>query len=300
MDITSIIGAILSGLSRGMIYALMSTGLALILGILNVPNFAQGEFYMIGAYLSWFSLVYLGFHPVVSLIIALSITFIIGMACDRALFRPLRKLGGREWLLNVFVFTLGLSVIFQNTALVVVGPLYYATPYIWGPEVINILGARISIDRLMIIFVASIVISALWIFLKYTKLGRAIRAVAQDSEAASLMGVNIENIYMITFSIGCALSAIAGALMISITPVYPMVGSIPTYKSWFVIILSGLGTIGTCIPMGVLLGIIETLGALFASEGWQNVIYLVIACIILIFRPYGIFKRGVVKGIWER
>ncbi|MBS7657762.1 MAG: branched-chain amino acid ABC transporter permease [Candidatus Bathyarchaeia archaeon] len=301
MDIITLVELIISGISRGMIYALMTVGLALILGILNIPNFAQGEFYMIGAYIAWFILGVLHLGPVIALLSAALVTFVVGVCCEKMLFTPLRKFGGRGWLLNVFILTLGLSLILQNTALVTIGPLYYGAPYVWSPNPVILFGLfRISYDRLMIIIVGGATILALWIFLKKSKLGRAIRAVAQESTAASLMGVNLKNVYTFTFGLGCMLSGIAGALTISILPAYPTVGIIPLYKAWFVIIMAGLGTMGACIPIGILLGIVETLGVALASEGWQNVIYLVIICILLIFRPFGIFGKGEVRGIWER
>jgi branched-chain amino acid transport system permease protein len=114
------------------------------------------------------------------------------------------------------------------------------------------------------------------------------------------MGVNLKTIYTITNGLGCMLSSIAGALTISILPAYPTMGIIPLYKAWFVIIMAGLGTISACIPIGILLGVVETVGVAVASEGWQNVIYLAIICILLIFKPFGIFKKGEVRGIWEK
>jgi branched-chain amino acid transport system permease protein len=300
LDINTLAGLILSGISRGMIYALMTVGLALILGILNIPNFAQGEFYMIGAYMAWFTIGVLHLNPIIALFSAALASFVVGVFCEKILFTPLRKFGGRGWLLNVFVLTLGLSLILQNIALVTIGPLYYGVPYVWSPNVVNLFGVGISYDRLMIIIIGSITIIVLWMFLKKSRLGRAIRAVAQDPIAASLMGVNLKTIYTITNGLGCMLSSIAGALTISILPAYPTMGIIPLYKAWFVIIMAGLGTIGACIPIGILLGVVETVGVAVASEGWQNVIYLAIICILLIFKPFGLFRKGEVRGVWEK
>jgi len=300
MEVTTLVELVLMGLGRGAIYALMALGLALIFGILNIPSFAQGEFYMVGTYFSWIVLSILGFGPFIALLIAACATFLVGICCERAVFAPLRKFGGGEWLLNVFVLTLGLSLVLQNVALVTAGPLYYGAPYFWGPGVVDLFGFRISYDRLMIVVLANTTILIFWAFLKRTKLGRAIRAVAQNATAASLAGVNLSRIYMITFGVGCMLSGIAGALMVAILPAYPTMGIIPLYKGWFVVIVAGLGTIGACIPVALLLGVLEAVGLIVASEGWQTVLYLIIICILLIFKPFGIFGKGEVRGVWEK
>jgi branched-chain amino acid transport system permease protein len=300
MEVTTVVELVLMGLGRGAIYALMALGLALIFGILNIPSFAQGEFYMVGTYFSWVGLSILGFGPLIALLIAAFATFLLGMCCEKAIFTPLRKSGGGEWLVNVFVLTLGLSLILQNVALVTAGPLYYGAPYFWGPGILELFGFRISYDRLMIIVLANTIILIFWAFLKRTRLGRAIRAVAQNATAASLTGVNLNRIYTITFGVGCMLSGIAGALMVAILPAYPTMGIIPLYKGWFVVIVAGLGTIGACIPIALLLGVMEAVGLVFASEGWQTVIYLIIICILLILKPFGVFGKGEVRGILEK
>jgi len=300
MEISTVIELVLMGLGRGAIYALMALGLALIFGILNIPSFAQGEFYMVGTYFSWVGLMILGLGPFVALLVAAFATFLLGICCERVVFAPLRKFGGGEWLVNVFVLTLGLSVVLQNVALVTAGPLYYGAPYFWGPGVVDLFGFRISYDRLMIIVLANTIILIFWGFLKRTRLGRAIRAVAQNATAASLTGVNLGRIYTITFGVGCMLSGIAGALMVAILPAYPTMGIIPLYKGWFVVIIAGLGTIGACIPIALLLGVMEAVGLVVASEGWQTVLYLIIICILLILKPFGIFGKGEVRGIWEK
>ena len=300
MEVSTVVELVLMGLGRGAIYALMALGLALILGILNIPSFAQGEFYMVGTYFAWVGLSILGFGPFIALLIAAFATFLLGMSCEKVIFAPLRKFGGGEWLVNVFVLTLGLSLVLQNMALVTAGPLYYGAPYFWGPGIVDLFGFRISYDRLMIIVLANTIIFIFWVFLKRTRLGRAIRAVAQNPTAASLTGVNLSRIYTITFGVGCMLSGIAGALMVAILPAYPTMGIIPLYKGWFVVIIAGLGTIGACIPIALLLGVMEAVGLIVASEGWQTVLYLIIICILLILKPFGIFGKGEVRGIWEK
>jgi len=300
MEITTVIELVLMGLGRGAIYALMALGLALIFGILNIPSFAQGEFYMVGTYFSWVGLMMLGLGPFVALLIAALATFLVGICCEKVIFTPLRKFGREEWLVNVFVLTLGLSLVLQNVALVTAGPLYYGAPYFWEPGTVELFGFRISYDRLMIIVLANTIILIFWAFLKRTKLGRAIRAVAQNATAASLTGVNLSRIYTITFGIGCMLSGIAGALMVAILPAYPTMGIIPLYKGWFVVIVAGLGTMGACIPIALLLGVMEAVGLIVASEGWQSVLYLIIICVLLILKPFGIFGKGEVRGVWEK
>jgi len=300
MDVTTVIELLLAGLGRGAIYALMALGLALIFGILNIPSFAQGEFYMVGTYFGWVGLSILGLGPFVALLIAAFATSLVGICCEKILFAPLRRFAGEEWLVNVFVLTLGLSLVLQNVALVTAGPLYYGAPYFWGPGTADLFGFRISYDRLMIAVLATTTIVIFWVFLKRTRLGRTIRAVAQNADAASLTGVNLGRIYTITFGVGCMLSGVAGALMVAILPAYPTMGIIPLYKGWFVVIVAGLGTIGGCISIALLLGVLEAVGLLVASEGWQSFLYIIIICILLIFKPFGVFGKREVRGIWEK
>jgi branched-chain amino acid transport system permease protein len=157
----------------------------------------------------------------------------------------------------------------------------------------------ISIDRLVALGIAALTIIVLHLFLRSTRLGRAIRAVSQDERGATLTGININNIYTLSFAIACMLGGIAGGSMLSILPASPYMGTTPNNYAWLVVMLAGLGNIGGAVVGGFLIGLVEAIAFQFFGEGWPNVISLMILIIVLVIKPSGIFGTSV-QGVWER
>ncbi len=282
----------LQGLVRGSMYALMGVGLSLIFGILGIVNFAHGELYMIGAYVMYAVSVALGLPFWVGMAAAAVTVFLVGCLIERGLIEPLRRRSGREFLLNSFVLTIGLMVILQNLALVTFSSRRLGVPSLLDGD-IEIGPAILSYDRLVILVTSILAVAGLWAFLRFTPLGKAIRATAQDSDAAQTLGIDTEKINTIGFGIGAALAGLAGALLISIFPAYPTVGMQPVLKSFAVVILGGLGNVPGAIAGGLLLGVIEAFAFFTLSAGWQSVMTPLIVVLILILRPQGLF---VVRG----
>src|SRR5271157_5929396 len=217
---------------RGGIYSLMALGLALVFGVMNIANFAHGELYMLGAYFAYFSFARFHLGPILSIVVAAILAFIVGMAVERMLFYPLRQKSKKNWLMNTFLLTLGLSIILQNGVKLIWGARYRGiTSYMPGRMLLGTM--EISNDRILSFVVACLAIAAMVLFLRKTKVGRAIRAVSMDETGASLVGVNLSFIYTLTFGLSSMLAALAGACLLSLTPAFPVMGTNPLYKSWF-------------------------------------------------------------------
>ena len=212
---------------------------------------------------------------------------IIGIIFERFAFRPLRGASP----VNVMVGSLGLSILVQNSALLLWGadPQRMDTPYL--DMRIDLWGLQITGQRLLVIIVALVMIVILTFFIKKTKLGKAMRACAQDIEAATWVGVDINRIAMTTFIIGSALAAAAGALIGPIFLIWPTMGLVPVLKSFVVVILGGLGNVPGAILGGYLIGITESIAVGFVSSGYKDAIAFIILIIVLIVKPSGIFGR---------
>ena len=285
---------LVQGFVRGAMYALMAAGLSLIFGIMGVKNFAHGELLMIGVYVMFFVTVILGWPWPLGIAFAAVVLFFFGMFLERTLIDTLRRKAGRDWVLDAFILTIGMMIVMQNLALIFFGSERRGVTslidgvLVWGPVIV-------SYERLMILGVASAVGLALWAFIRYSSLGKAIRAASQNPEAAQTLGIDIRRIYTVTFGIGAALAGLAGGLLISIYPAYPTVGFEPVIKSLACVILGGLGNVPGAILAALLLGIIEGYSAFFMSSGWQNVITAGLVVIILIVRPSGLFSSSKVE-----
>lgn len=290
-----VIAQVLSqGLVRGSMYALMASGLSLIFGIMGVKNFGHGEFFMIGTYVMFFVMVTMGLPFPLGILAAGAFMFLFGMLIERTLIETLRKRAGRDWLLDAFVLTIGMSVVLKNLAHILFGSdRRGVTGLIDGSFVSG--SIAISYERIMIVVVAALVGVALWAFLNYTNFGKAIRATSQDPDAAQTLGIDIAKVYTLTFGIGGALAGIAGGLLISLYPAYPTVGFQPVIKSIACVILGGLGYVPGAIVAALLLGVIEAYSVFFMASGWQNVMTAGLVVVILIFRPAGLFNSAKVE-----
>jgi branched-chain amino acid transport system permease protein len=298
VDPSQIADPIITGLLRGGLYALMALGLALVFGVMNIPNFAHGDFYMVGAYLAFFSFTAFGLGPILSIIVAMFGAFILGVLVEKGVFYTLRKRSKKNWVMNTFLLTLGISIVLQNSVKMLFGANYRGVTAFW-PGTMQIGSINVSIDRIVGFLIAIIAIAGFWVFLSKTKVGRSIRAVSQDETGSQLVGVNLNWIHTLTFGLSCAVAALAGASLLSITPASPGMGLTPLYKSWFVCILVGMGNVGASIWGGLLLGILETFAYMQFGAGWQDAISLAVIILILLFKPSGLFAKKGVKSALE-
>lgn len=299
MSLLAIWDLFVTGILRGGFYILMAMGLSLIFGVMNIPNFAHGEFYMLGAYFAFFASSLLGLHPLMAILVAAIGGFFCGLIMERLLFLPLRKRSKGDWVLNSFLLTVGLSITLQNLAQLFVGVEYRGISHYWEGTVSFISGMMISMDRVIGFLIAMLSVGAFWLFLTKTKTGNSIRAVSEHETGAMLVGIDLNRIHTLTFGLSAMLAAIAGATLLSINPAYPTMGLMPLYKSWFVVILVGLGNVGATVVGGFIVGMLETISYYSLGAGWQDVVSLTVIILILLFKPSGLFGKSV-KGIWER
>lgn len=278
------------GLVVGGMYGLMGAGLSLIWGVMDICNFAHGSLYMLGAYFAYLAFTTWGLDPIVSILTAVVATFFIGMIIEKSTLLPLRR-KTREWLTAAYISTLGLSIVFENVALAVWGGHRKGIAEYY-PGVIDFMNIRVSVDRLLILAVSVTMMGVFWFIMERTKIGRAIRSVAQDKEAAMLVGVEVDRIYTITFGLGSALAAAAGGLLLPIFLAYPTVGQDPIRKAFAVVILGGLGNVQGAFLAGLILGVAGSLVTGYIGSGLEAILVFIVLIVLLLIKPTGLFGHA--------
>jgi branched-chain amino acid transport system permease protein len=304
---------LVSTLVTGGMWALMAVGLAMVFGVMNIPNFAHGELFLIGSLVAFtvFSpiqdailanpsstiLKILGPFP--GMIIAALVGAAVGVLLEVLLFRPLRRRSREQWVMNTFLLTAGVSVVIINGDRLVIGNDFHGITRYWDVPSIRIMDVPISVDRAMVLVVAIVTIGLFAAFLQRTRTGRAIRAVSQDETGAQMAGIDLNRVYMMTMGMSCGLAALAGASLLFLFPSYPDVGIQPLYLAWYVVILAGLGNIQGAIAGAFIVALLQTLTAFYVGEGWVDVLPTGFIILILLFKPSGLFGSAV-KGVWEQ
>lgn len=279
-----IIQLLINGLLVGGIYALVSIGLCLIFGVLEIVNFAHGEFLMLSMYMTYWLFNIFGIDPYLSALILFPVFFIFGTMIQRTIIQPLLNAPH----LNQIFATVGLSMIFQNFALLlwkadyrIVKTSYTSKVFIAGDYVIGF-------TRLAAFLIACGAMLILFLFLKNTYVGKAIRALAQERRASQLMGINIFKTYQIAFGIGIAITGLAGAVLMPIFYAFPTVGNMFSLIAFVVVILGGYNNLVGALFGGLIIGLIESFGGFFISPHLKEAIYFVIFILILLFKPTGL------------
>ena len=276
-----------NGVLLGGLYAIMALGLALIWGVLNIVNLAHGAFIMVGAYLSWTLYTFLGIDPFVGLPITAVAMFALGYALQRGLLNLLV----RAPMFNTLLLTFGLEVVLTYLAQMVfsadfrtINPSYAGASMTWGP-------VTIPVARLAAFGAALVLTVGMWLFLLHTRLGRAIRATAQNLTAARLYGVEPLHLYSVTFGLGMALAGMAGTLYGTVSQINPYIGTGLTAKSFAIAIIGGLDNPLGVIVGGILLGIVESLTMLYIGPTFADVASFGILVLVLVIRPGGLIGR---------
>lgn len=288
-----IIQVLISGILVGGIYALISMGLNLILGVVRIINFAHGEFLMLAMYISFFLYSIWGLDPYVSALLVTLILFVFGLFIQRVVIQPILNTSAT---VKIFV-TLGLSITLQNFALMLWRADFRSVHTAYQTAVINVGSVAISIPRLIAFVVAILVAVGMYLFLNKTLVGKAIRAVAMEKRAAALMGINVKRIYLLAFGLGSAIVGLAGALLIPIYYVFPTVGTLFVLISFVVVVLGGMGSMLGAFLGGLLIGLVEALAGVLIAPGLKEAVYFIIFILVLLFRPSGLFSLG--KGSEE-
>ena len=289
----SLLEFLIQGVVLGGLYALFAVGLSLIFGVLDVVNVAHGEFFAIGGYLAFAAVVLLHLPGAMGILGAAVGTFLLGLSVYPLLIAPLKRhLGGRPQGPLYLVLTLGLSTFLQSSLLAIAGGDYLRVP----PQVSGILDlgvTAVSFQRLLVLGVAALLLTALFAFLRFHPEGLAVRAVSQNPDAAQAMGINLPRIFAFTLALGVTLAGVGGALMAPLFNVYPAVGFPLTIKAFAITILGGMGNPAGALVASFVISIAESLSVMVIPSQWQNLIAFAVMIVMLLLRPRGLFGRAV-------
>ena len=270
-------------------------GLTLIFGVLDVINVAHGEFFAVGAYLVFAAVVLLRLPAAAGVVAAGVGAFVLGLAVYPLLIAPLkRRLGRRPAGSLYLVLTLGLSTFMQSSLLAVAGGDYRQVPPL-ARGVLEMGFTGVSYQRLLVVAVAAVLLAGLFVFLAWHRQGLAVRAVAQNPEAAQAMGIDLDRIFALTLALGVALAGIGGALMAPLFNVYPAVGFPLTIKAFAITILGGMGNLVGALLASLLIGLAESLVVMIIPSQWQNGVAFVMMIAVLMFRPQGLLGRATTR-----
>ena len=272
----------------GSTYALLGIGLTLVFGLMNVVNFAHGEFYTLGAYAVFAALAAARVDFFLAIPLAIGVGALGGAACERVLLRPLRG----ESIDTTMLVMIGLWITMQNAELLAWGGVAKSVPTPFATQPLVLGPVSVAPLRVFVFAAAVVLIAGAHLLLTRTRLGRAMRATFQDREAAALMGVRIERIHTVTFAFGAGLAAAAGALLGPVFLLYPSMGDLASLKAFSVVILGGLGSFGGAALGGIVLGVAEELGAGYVSSGYRDAVGFAMIVGMLLFRPAGLFARA--------
>ncbi len=280
---------IINGLAQGSIYSLVGIGFALIFGVLGLVHFAHGEVYMLGAFLGFILITVFHLNILVALLLAIIGAALLGILVEAVAFRPLRKAPD----VAPMVCTLGLSVVLQNIAMIVLGSDTKSVPDVFEGSVLPFFSAQLSVPQIIIFITALVLMVLLQLLLYRSKLGRAIRATAQNKDAAALMGVNINRVISATFAVGSGLGGAAGVLVgLYYNAFYPTMGFMAGLKAFVATVLGGLTSVPGAVLGGLILGVTENIGAAYISSGYRDLIAFVILILVLLIKPSGLFGRS--------
>lgn len=275
-----------NGIVIGVINAISAIGVSLIVGIMRVVNFAHGELYIFAGYFSYHLSTSLGVPPLLAMLISILFIFLIGIGMEWSLIRP--TYGDEMYSL---IITFVLSIVLQNAALLIFGPYPNKPPSLVGGAT-NIFGLyHYGNQRLLSFFISIGILLFIFYLIKMTWFGKSIRAVSQDREMASLVGVDHFRVNMLSFGLGAALAGAAGVIIAPIFPVTPTGSSAISLTAFVVVVLGGMGSLKGCVVGGLLLGVLENLGAAYISTMYRNIFGFIILILVLVFRPWGLFGQ---------
>jgi len=280
---------IINGVTLGTNYILMALGFTLIFGVLRIVNFAHGEFYMLGAFFVLTAILKFEVNYLLAAILAVLFIGLLGYLTEEVIFRRFRD---KE--LEGMIIALGLSILLQNLGLVAWGPYDLSIPPVFT-GVLKIGTLFYPMERLMVVFISFLLMAGFYLFLKKTRLGLAIQAIAQDTEIARVQGMRINRLYPLAFAVGTGLAAAAGAVIGPLFQLNPWMGIMPQVKAFIVVILGGIGSIPGAFLGGLILGVAESFVSTYASKALADLLGFVLVIGILLFRPSGLFGRSQVS-----
>src|SRR5260370_5224500 len=276
--------AVINGLLIGGIYAVVRIGVTLIFGVVKIVNFAQGEFVMIGMYMSFFLANQFGIDPIVSLVVCMLVLFVIGVLVQNFLIR--RVLGLND-LPQIFL-TFALSLLIVNISLMLLTPNYRTVHTAYSDEAFHLGGLYVPVAKLIAFGVAMGLSGALWLFLHATDLGKAMRAASQNRDVATLMGINPNRVFAVAFGAALALAGAAGSLLMPFYSAYPFVGQVFVLMAFVAVVLGTLGNVIGALVASLMMGVAESLGIQFVGADSGLIVVFAMLLLTLAFKPNGL------------
>lgn len=279
------------GLFVGSVYGIGAVGLALVFGVLKILNIAHGELVMLGAYGSFWLFVALGLDPFVALLLVVPLMFAAGLILDAVLFERVARMEPEAKIKNSLLISFGVGLILQNGATLAWTGDERSIQTSYAGLGVDVAGVALPFTRLATFTTALVAILALWFFLQRTRWGRAIRATAEDWEAATQAGIDVRRTYLFTFGLGAAAAGVAGALIGMTFGFTPAIGLTWTLKALIIVVLAGTGSILGAFPAGLLLGLAEAVSGLTIGAEYREVVGLALFWVVLLLRPQGLFGK---------
>lgn len=279
--------AIANGLALGAIYAMVGAGLNLIFGVVRIINFAQGAMLMAGMYMVYWAVVLLGIDPYLTLPIVVIAMFGLGYLTQYAIINRVL----RQERTSQLLITFGLGMVLQNIALALWGPDHRSVTSFLTGQTLELAGARVSMQHVVAFIGAALTIAILFVFLKTTRFGTAIRAVAQQPDSAELSGINVKSVFAVAFGIGVAVTGVAAVLMAPIYDIQPLIGDLFGVIAFIAVVMGGLGNVQGAAIAGVILGLSQVLFATFVGPQFATAFLLLFFIATLVIRPTGLFGR---------
>ena len=286
--LATVVQAVVNGLLIGGIYALVSIGVTLIFGVVKIVNFAQGEFVMIGMYISFFLFTQFGIDPLLSLLVSMPVLFVVGVLLQYFL---IRRVLGQNDMPQIFL-TFALSLLLLNLSLMLFTANYRSVHTWYSDETLHFGEIYVPVAKLIAFVVAMVLSGALWAFLHTTDLGKAMRAAAQNREVAMLMGINPNRVFCVAVGVALALAAAAGSLLMPFYSAYPMVGQVFVLMAFVAVVLGTLGNVIGALIASLMMGVAESLGIQFVGADSGLIVVFLMLLLTLAFRPSGLAGGG--------
>lgn len=288
------LSTLISGIGLGSVYAIIALGYSMVYGIAKMLNFAHGDVIMVGGYVAYFALTSYGLPLPIAIVLSIVVCTVLGVVIERLAYKPLRQASN----LAVLITAIGVSYFLQNAAQLLWGSDTKIFPTVISSSAISLGGVSVSYLTLITISVCVLIMIFLSLFVNKTKTGMAMRACSEDKGAASLMGINVNQIISITFAIGSGLAAIAAILLCATYPsVYPTLGSMPGIRAFTAAVLGGIGSIPGAFVGGILLGIIEILAKTYISTQLSDAIVFAVLIVVLLIKPTGLLGKKISEKV---
>ncbi len=287
---------LINGISLGSVYAIIALGYTMVYGIAKMLNFANGDVIMVGAYICFCVATYLGLPPILGILIAMVVCTALGILIERFAYKPLRKASS----LAVLITAIGVSYFLQNAALLIWGsaPKSFSSVVPFSSLALFDGKLIITAESIITVITCVVIMIALTLFTQKTKVGKGMRAVSEDKDAAELMGINVNVSISLTFAIGSALAAVAGVLLCSAYPVLvPTTGSMPGIKAFTAAVFGGIGSIPGAMLGGILLGIIEIFSKSYISTALSDAIVFAVLIVVLLVKPTGLLGKKMTEKV---